>query len=135
MTSDVTIKEVQNKSDLKQFVKLPWVIFRDDPNWVAPLIMERMEILDKKKNPYFEHARARYWLATKNGETVGRISAQIDDLVEQRHHEKIGHFGFFDCINDQGVANALLDTATEWLREEGRDKSLVNKNWNCELRD
>ena len=120
MTSSITIKEVINKQDLKRFVKLPWSLYKDDPNWVAPLIMERMEILDPKKNPYFEHARAKMWLALKEGEVVGRITAQVDDLVEENHHEKIGHFGFFECINDPQTANALMDTACDWLKEQGR---------------
>ncbi|NOZ42088.1 MAG: GNAT family N-acetyltransferase, partial [Alphaproteobacteria bacterium] len=122
MTSSVTIKEVTSKSELKQFVKLPWSIFKDDPLWVPPLIMERMDILNQQKNPYFEHARAKMWLARKDGKNVGRITAQLDELVEQYHHEKIGHFGFFDCINDQQVADALLDTACDWLKAEGCEK-------------
>lgn len=122
MPFSVTIKEVTNKQELEQFVKVPWAVFKDDPNWVPPLIMERMELLDPKKNPYFDHARAKLWLAFKDGEAVGRITAQIDDLVEEKYHEKIGHFGFFDCINDQEAANALLDTATDWLKSEGREK-------------
>lgn len=120
MTSDITIKEVINKQDMKQFIKLPWSLYKDDPNWVAPLIMERTEMLDPGKNPYFEHARAKLWLAYKGDEPVGRISAQVDDLVEQYHHEKIGHFGFFESINDQQVADALLDMACGWLKEQDR---------------
>lgn len=122
MTSSITIKEVTSKQDREQFVKLPWTLYKDDPNWVAPLIMERMEILDPKKNPYFEHARAKLWLAYKGTQIVGRITAQVDDLVEQYHHEKIGHFGFFECINDPLVANALMDAACGWLKAQGRAK-------------
>ncbi len=122
MTSAITIKEVTNKQDLKRFVKLPWDLYKDDPNWVAPLILERMEVLDPSKNPYFKHARAKFWLACKGERVVGRISAQIDELVEQKYHEKIGHFGFFECINDDQAAGALLDTAFQWLKQNGRDK-------------
>tara|TARA_R110002072_G_scaffold150433_2_gene298769 strand:+ start:294 stop:1439 length:1146 start_codon:yes stop_codon:yes gene_type:complete len=122
MTSTVLVKEVSTKQELKTFVGLPAQLFKDDPNWVAPLTMERMEILDPKKNPYFEHARAKLWIAYENGVPVGRITAQIDDLVEKKYGEKIGHFGFFDCVNDQVVANALLDQAVEWLKSEGREK-------------
>ncbi|MCF8475203.1 MAG: hypothetical protein K9G26_10950 [Emcibacter sp.] len=122
MTSDITITEVTNNQILKQFVKFPLSLYKNDANWVAPLTMERMEILNPKKNPYFEHAKAKLWLAYQDGKIVGRITAQIDELVEQRYHEKIGHFGFFDCINDQNVANALLDTAFSWLKSEGREK-------------
>jgi len=124
MTSAITIKEATSKQDLKQFVTLPWSLYKDDPNWVAPLVMERLELLDQKKNPYFEHARAKLWLALRGDDVVGRISAQIDALVEDIHKEKIGHFGFFECINDQEVANALLDKATDWLKEAGRTSIL-----------
>ncbi|HEC01666.1 MAG TPA: N-acetyltransferase [Sphingomonadales bacterium] len=120
MTSSITITEVTDKAGFKAFVTLPWALYKDDPNWVAPIIMERLEILDKDKNPYFEHARAKFWLAYKGNEVVGRISAQIDDLVEQQHNEKIGHFGFFECINDPAAAAALMDTACAWLKSEGR---------------
>ncbi|NOZ66701.1 MAG: N-acetyltransferase [Alphaproteobacteria bacterium] len=120
MTSAITIKEVTDKAGFKAFVTLPWALYKDDPNWVPPIIMERLEVLDKDKNPYFEHARAKFWLAYKGNEVVGRISAQIDDLVEQQHNEKIGHFGFFECTNDPAAAAALMDTACAWLKSEGR---------------
>ncbi|VAV87805.1 Hypothetical protein associated with Serine palmitoyltransferase [hydrothermal vent metagenome] len=120
MISAITIKEVTDKTGFKAFVMLPWALYKDDPNWVPPIIMERLENLDKDKNPYFEHARAKFWLAYKGNEVVGRISAQIDDLVEQQHDEKIGHFGFFECINDPAAAAALMDTASAWLKSEGR---------------
>lgn len=115
----IEIKPVLSKKDRKTFVTLLWDIFKDDPNWVPPLIMERMDIIDEKKNPYFLHADVRLWIAYKNGMPVGRISAQIDELVEPQHGVKTGHYGFFDCINDQDVANALFDTACSWLKENG----------------
>ena len=78
----IEIKPVLSKKDRKIFVTLLWDIFKDDPNWVPPLIMERIDIIDEKKNPYFLHADVRLWIAYKNGMPVGRISAQIDELVE-----------------------------------------------------
>lgn len=118
----IEIREVTSKADLKKFVKLPWSLFKDDPNWVPPLIMERMDVLSKGKNPYFDHAEVRLWMAYRDGQAVGRITAQIDSLVREYHKENTGHFGFFDCINDQSVANALLDTALGWLKEKGMDE-------------
>lgn len=115
----IEIKPVLSKKDRKIFVTLLWDIFKDDPNWVPPLIMERMDIIDEKKNPYFLHADVRLWIAYKNGMPVGRISAQIDELVKPQHGVKTGHYGFFDCIDDQDVANALFDTACSWLKENG----------------
>ncbi len=124
MNSPLYIKEVKNKADLKKFIELPWMIFKDDKNWVPPLKIEREELLTKGKNAYFEHAIAQYWLVFNGDIAVGRISAQIDDLVEKHHNLKTGHFGFFDCINDQEVANLLLETAVSWLKERGRDEIL-----------
>jgi len=118
-SSNIEIKDVQSKANKKAFVKVLWTVFKDDPKWIPPLIMERMDAIDEKKNPYFEHAEVRFWIAYKDGEPVGRISAQIDELVEKHHGIKTGHFGFFDCINDQDVANALFDTALSWLKENG----------------
>lgn len=112
----IQILEVQNKSDREQFVKIPWTVFKNDPNWVPPLMMERMDAVNKDKNPYFEHAEVKLWIAFQGDTPAGRISAQVDSLVPENHGIKTGHFGFFDCIDDQTVADALLDTAFNWLR-------------------
>lgn len=114
----IQILEVKNKPDREQFVKIPWTIFKNDPNWVPPLVMERMNALNKDKNPYFEHAEVKLWIAFQGDTPVGRISAQVDSLVPENHGIKTGHFGFFDCIDDQTVAAALLDTAFNWLRSK-----------------
>jgi hypothetical protein len=118
-SSNIEINPALTKSDRKVFVKLLWDIYNGDPNWVPPLVMERMDAIDPNKNPYFEHAQVRLWIAYKDGKPVGRISAQIDELVPKYHGINTGHFGFFDSIDDQKVANALFDTACNWLRENG----------------
>ncbi|MFQ5348639.1 MAG: hypothetical protein ACE5ED_12525, partial [Rhodothalassiaceae bacterium] len=92
---------------------------RDDPAWVPPLMLERLALLDKRRNPYFEHAEAEYWTACRNGLPVGRISAQIDRLVEEARGERIGHFGMFECIDDPDAAAALFEVAERWLAERG----------------
>ena len=74
----VTIQPVRTRGELKRFVKVPFALHRDHPQWVAPLIFERMEFLNRDKNPYFEHAEAEYFLAERDGEPVGRITAQVD---------------------------------------------------------
>lgn len=117
--SDIEIKPAITKDERKTFVKLLWDIYDGEPNWVPPLIMERMDAIDEKKNPYFLHAEVKLWIAYKDGKPVGRISAQVDELVPKHHGIQTGHYGFFDCINDQDVANALFDTACTWLKEKG----------------
>ena len=91
---------------------------------MAPLIFERRHFLNKDKNPYFEHAEAEYFLAERDGEPVGRISAQIDQRWDEFQGGNDGMFGFFESENDPEVAEALLDAATGWLRERGRERML-----------
>jgi len=118
----ITIKKVDTPADLKKFINLAGKINRTDPNWVPPLLFDISHRLDRKANAYFDHARAEYFLAEKNGELVGRITAQQDDHYFKHWNEKVGHFGFFECIDDQEAANALLDAAADWLRKQGQVK-------------
>lgn len=119
--SDIKIRKVESKSDLMKFIKLPWLVYKNDPYWVPPLIMDRKKMLNKEKHPFYKHAQADFFLAEKNGQIVGRIAAIKNDLHNQHHNDKTGFFGFFECINDQQVANALFDTAKKWLQEKGCD--------------
>ncbi|HEX8855853.1 MAG TPA: GNAT family N-acetyltransferase [Thermoleophilaceae bacterium] len=118
----VDVRPVKTKSELKSFVKLPWRLYRNEPLWVPPLIHDRMKFLDRSKNPFFEHAEAEYFLAYRNGEPVGRITAHVDHLLNEVHGTEWGQFGFFETEDDPQVAKALLDTAEAWLRERGRDR-------------
>jgi GNAT superfamily N-acetyltransferase len=118
----LTVKPVQGKRELKRFVKLPFALHRDQPQWVPPLIFERMQFLDRSKNPYFEHAEAEYFLAERDGEPVGRITAQIDQRWDEFQGGNDGMFGFFESADDPEVAAALLDAASGWLAERGRER-------------
>jgi GNAT superfamily N-acetyltransferase len=118
----VEIRPVRSRKYLKRFIKLPFRLYRDQPNWVPPLIYERKRHLDRKKNPFFEHAEAEYFLAERNGEVVGRISAHIDHRLNEFQKNDWGLFGFFESIDDQEVADALFNAAAEWNRERGRDR-------------
>ncbi len=117
--SSVSIKVVETKADLMKFIKLQWKFYEGDPHWVPPLIMDRKKILSKEKNPFFQHGNAEYFLAEKNGELAGRIAAIKNDLHNQHHNDKVGFFGFFECVNDQEVANALFNAAKDWLVKNG----------------
>ncbi|MEJ6575742.1 MAG: hypothetical protein QNL35_04795, partial [Emcibacteraceae bacterium] len=100
-SSIIKIKPVITKADRKIFIKLIWDIYKDDPRWVPPIIMERMAAIDPNKNPYFEHAKVKLWIAYKDGNPVGRISAQIDELVSINHRINTGQYGYLDCINNK----------------------------------
>lgn len=116
---EVSVRKVSNKKELNQFIKFPWKIYRDDKYWVPPLLMEQKTLLSKQKNPFFKAAEADYFLAYKNGQIVGRIAAIKNDIYLKYHNDNSGQFGFFECINDQQVANALFDTAKLWMKEKG----------------
>jgi GNAT superfamily N-acetyltransferase len=120
----VTIRPVRNRRELKRFVKVPFRLHQDQPQWVAPLIFERMEFLNREKNPYFEHAEAEYVLAWRDGEPVGRITAQIDRRWDEFQGGSDGQFGFLEAEDDPEVFEALLGTAEDWVRERGRQRLL-----------
>jgi GNAT superfamily N-acetyltransferase len=120
----VTIRLVRTRRELKRFVKVPFHLHREHPQWVAPLIFERMQFLNRGKNPYFEHAEAEYFIAERDGEPVGRITAQIDERWDSYQGGSDAMFGFFETADDPEVAKALLDAATEWARGKGRSRIL-----------
>jgi hypothetical protein len=109
---------------LKRFVKVPFALHRDRPQWVAPLIFERMEFLNPKKNPWFEHGEAELLIAERDGEAVGRISAHIDHRWDTYQGGSDAMFGFFESADDPEVAATLLGAATEWARGKGRSRIL-----------
>lgn len=119
--SSVSIRPVLTKADEKLFIKFQWRPYEGNPYWVPPLLMDRRKLIDRKKNPFYRHARMELWLAERNGQPVGRIGAVINDNHIKEHNEKVGFFGFFECLDDQEAANALLETATGWLRESGME--------------
>jgi GNAT superfamily N-acetyltransferase len=118
---DLNIIPAKKISDLKEFIKFPWQVYRDDPHWVPPLITERKEFLNREKNPFFKHAEVEFFLAKKNGKTVGRIAGIVNYNHIEFHQEKAGFFGFFECIKDYNVAQALLNTVREWLKAKGME--------------
>jgi len=112
------IREVTGKKALKAFIRVPWSIYKDDSNWIAPLLFERKEALSSK-NPFFKHAVWRAWIAYQDGKPVGRISAQIDELHQQRYNNKTGFFGLIEAPDDFDIFSALFEAAENWLRENG----------------
>jgi len=118
----VEIRPVTGRRELSTFIKLPWRLYRDEPNWVPPLLMDVKKRLDRKRNPFFEHAEAEYFLAWREGRCVGRISAHVDNNFNEFQDNAWGLFGWFECEDDPEAARALFEAAEDWLRERGRDR-------------
>jgi hypothetical protein len=113
---------VTNARELRQFVRLPWKIYRKDPYWVPPLITDVKKLLDRAKNPFFAHSSAEFFLACRGGECVGRIAAILNGNHNRFHNERTAFFGFFESIDDKAVASALLDQAAQWGQSHGMDQ-------------
>ena len=113
------IEMVLTRKQLKQFVKLPFTLYKDDPAWVPPLISEQYKFFNGRKNPYYWHSEVQLFIALENDEVVGRISAHTNTQHQKEHNEDIGFFGFFECVNDVRVAKELFKTAAEWNKQRG----------------
>ena len=113
------IEPVRTSRDLHEFVKLPWKIYAEDPVWVPPLIGETKKIFDPQKNPFFAHGEIEPFLAWRGGHVVGRVAAIRNTLHEETHRDRVGFFGFLECVDDTEVALGLLETVKEFLRKRG----------------
>ncbi len=119
--SAITIQKVESKADLKRFVGFPWLVYnaKDHPNWIPPLRESVYDALDDKKNPFYDDAERALFIAVRNGQDVGRIAAIENRAHNKFHEERVGHWGFFESINDQAVADALFDAAEGWFAPRG----------------
>lgn len=127
---NVHVTPVQNGRQLRRFIRLPWGLHRDDPHWVAPLFVDERKRFDLDRNPFFEHAEARFLLALRGREPVGRLSAHIDHLHNEFHAEQTGFFGFFESVDDPQVAEALFDDACGWLHAKDMEQVRGPFNFN-----
>ena len=110
--------EVASKKDLNEFIDFPYSLYAEDPLYVPPLKKEMKEQFSKK-NPFFAHAEARYFLARKGKKTVGRVASVINMRHIEVHREAAGFFGFYESLNDDEVCSGLLNTVRDALKDKG----------------
>ncbi len=120
----LSVVPVTTAAHWHDFHHLPYSVYRDDPQWVAPLLLERKFHFQPSHNPYFQHAKVACWLAYRGKEPVGRITAQVDELHLAQHQDATGHFGFIEATDDPAVFAALLETAESWLKAQGMKRSV-----------
>jgi len=118
----VGVRPVESRSDLRAFIDLPFRLHGASEQWVPPLKIERRLFLSRRFNAYFSHADAQLFLARREGRVVGRISAQVDHAFNSHQGNDWGEFGFLEAEEDQAVFDVLLEAASGWLRERGRDR-------------
>jgi len=120
--NDVVIEDMIGAERLNDWLSVPHTVFANDPYWVAPLRLSEKERVSPRHNPFFKFGDATFFIAYRNGTPVGRISAQVNRLHLEQHGDSTGHFGFFDCIDDPLIAQALVAAASSWLRARGLKK-------------
>ncbi|NQZ78820.1 MAG: hypothetical protein HRT61_22300 [Ekhidna sp.] len=113
----LSIREVTSNKDLKKFIKFPFQLYKDNNQYVTPLIDFEMSTLRKDKNPAFDHADANYWIAEEDGRIVGRIAAIV--LESELKEKSLARFGWIDFIDKKEVSKILLDTAKKWVESKG----------------
>ena len=121
--SALTLRPVEDPADRKAFVDLAYSLNKGDPNWVPPLKTEVHGLIDPRTNPWFEHAEARLFIAERDGEVVGRMSGQVDQLVQEHMGQGTGQWGMLEAA-DEEVAHALLHRVESWLRGRDMTRSL-----------
>lgn len=132
--TNIKVVPINSKSQKKAFMMLPFEIYKNNKYWVSPLLTDMRYMFglngffdsilgNKGRHPFYEYGQMQLYLAYKNNQLVGRIAAINNDKYNEIHqHYKTGFFGFFECINDQQVANALFDKAKIWLKERGMNR-------------
>jgi len=111
--------DLKSKKEIKKFIMFEWEIYKNNKNWVPPLIIDRLTQFNPNKNPFFEHSEVVPFIAIRDNKIVGRIAVILNNNHNKFHNEKTAFFGFFECINDQEVANALFDKVKNWAKEKG----------------
>jgi GNAT superfamily N-acetyltransferase len=119
----IVVRQISSIKDKKAFVRLLWDIYQGDPNWVAPLMMDRLKLIDEVKNPFYRHADVAWFLAEDEGRPVGRIAAIVNNNHNSFYHDRVGFFGFFESYHDQKIADALFKSAEAFLRSKGMTAS------------
>lgn len=117
---DVIQINTRNRQQVKQFLRLPFHIYRDIPQWVPPLQMDMRRMLDQRRHPFYQHSHAAFFIAEADfGQPIGRLAILDNRHYNQYNHEKTAFFYLFECINDLGASQALFDAGFAWARKRG----------------
>lgn len=133
----VYVRQALRSRDRDAFVRFPWEIYRGDPHWVPPLLVERKDFINPRLHPFYLHGAAAQFLAYRGERLVGRIQASDDPHYNAEHGSNLGCFGMFESIDDEEVAQSLIEAAAAWLRGRGRTQLMgpidYSTNYACGL--
>ncbi|MEZ5817629.1 MAG: hypothetical protein R3D44_11135 [Hyphomicrobiaceae bacterium] len=118
-TTTFEIRQIADTAGRRDWLAVPYLVYAGDPSWIPPLDLQEKERISPSHNPLFAFGEAAFFVAYREARPVGRISAQVNRRHLEHHHDGVGFFGFFDCVDDQAIADGLLQTAAKWLKERG----------------
>jgi hypothetical protein len=124
MMTSLTVTPVETAKDRADWLAVPGIVHAGDPTFTPPLLMQEKRRISQRHNPFFKFGEAQFFVARRAGKPVGRVSAQINRRYLERHQDKTGHFGFFDCLDDQEAADQLLGAACQWLKVRGMERAI-----------
>jgi GNAT superfamily N-acetyltransferase len=119
--------DTSNKAHVKRFIEMPFSLYPNTPQWVPPIRIDVATALNRNKHPFYEHSQGDFYLAKRDGQDVGRIAAMVNNHYNEYHGKKRAQFYFFECIDDQEVADALFARAFEWAKARGLDEIIGPK--------
>ncbi|MEP1230980.1 MAG: hypothetical protein ABJG88_09925 [Litorimonas sp.] len=128
-SSKIDIHAVETRKQVKAFLNLPYTLYKNEPNWRAPLRFERAAQVDPRKNPAAKPITHQFFLAYKDGQLLGRVAAFINASHDAHYNDNAGFFGYLDTVADSEITRALLAAAEEWVKSQGRDKIFGPAQW------
>lgn len=118
---DLELAEVRTLRDRRDFLEVPWTVYRDDPNWIPHLRQDIEKVFDRGRNRAFNHGEATRWVLRKAGRPVGRVAAFVDERTARTFKQPTGGLGFFECLEEREAAFMLFDACRTWLEERGME--------------
>ena len=129
MTNDTRIVPLSRSSrDLSRFLEVSYAVYRNDPNWVAPLLMDLKKVFTDA-NPLFKHAQMQLWVASRNGQDVGRIAGILDEEYYRTTNKRAAFFGFYECLDDPATSRQLFAAVRDWACQKG-GATTMKLGWN-----
>ncbi len=133
----VVIKPAETSRERNAFLRLPWIVNGSYPNWVPPLRQNQKELVNYIKHPFYDHGEIQTFVAWQNDQPIGRVAAIVNRTHNETYKDKLGFFGFFECIDDTPAAHGLFNAARDWLKARGmtaiRGPMNPSMNYECGL--
>jgi len=113
--------DTRSKAQVRRFTRIPFQFYKDTPQWVPPILIDVETMLNKGKHPFYEHSDGDFFIASRDGQDVGRLGVMENTRFNEYHKSQKAQFYFFECEDDLGTAEALFEKAFDWSRQRDLD--------------